>query len=506
MRNAAFAYLLISGCAFAAPAMKCDELAAAKFGADVKIDSAKLVPAASNLPEHCDVRGVIWPEAKFAVKLPTNWNNRFEMVGGGGWAGTISLAAMDTAVRAGYATTSTDTGHDAQKEPGASFAYPGPNNPWAARKVVDHGYLAVHETALLAKKIILAYYGSAPRYSYWVGCSTGGRQGLMEAQRYPEDFDGYVVGAPVLFLSGLQMKAVWNYLAVGTGPGKITKEKLPALADAVYGKCDALDGLKDGLIENPLKCNFDPETDLKRCPGSSDNSDCFTPAQIEGLKKVYEGPRDSHGRQLFPGMPPGGEALAAGPRGGEPQSGWARLAQSFEIADSFFKYMAFDPAPGPNWDFHTFNFDVDPQRMSEVSLRIDATIPDLTAVKMRGGKIVHYHGWADPGVSAKMSVDYYEAAMKAMGEKETMDFYRFFPVPGMFHCGGGPGCGNVDWLTAAVNWVEKGIAPSMLVGAHIENGKVTRTRPICAFPNVAKYKGSGSIDAAENFTCVAPGI
>ena len=504
MKNAVFAALFLPACIFAAPVKKCDDLASLSLGSDVKIESAKSVAAGANLPEHCDVRVVIWPETKFAVKLPASWNNRFEMVGGGGWAGTISLAAVDAAVRDGYAATSTDTGHDAQKEPGASFAYPGPDNPNAARKVIDHGYLAVHETALVAKKIIRAYYGADARYSYWVGCSTGGRQGLMEAQRYPEDFDGYVIGAPVLDLSHLQMKAIWNYLAIETGAGQIKPEKFPALANAVYGKCDALDGLKDGLIENPLKCNVDPAKDLPRCTGDSDRPDCFTPAQIEGVKKVYDGPRDSHGRQLFPGMPPGAEALAPAGRGGQLQSGWARMgADSFNLADSFFKFMAFDPAPGANWDYHTFDFDVDPQRLTAISLRIDATIPDLSAVRARGGKIVHYHGWADPGVTPKMSVNYYEAATKAMGEKETRDFYRFFPVPGMFHCGGGPGCGNVDWLTAAVNWVEKGDAPSMLVGAHIEGGRTTRTRPICAYPSVARYKGSGSIDEAANFTCGA---
>jgi hypothetical protein len=315
-----------------------------------------------------------------------------------------------------------------------------------------------------------------------------------------------VVGAPVLFLSGLQMKAIWNYQAIGDGPGKITAEKLPALAQGVYDKCDALDGLKDGLIENPLKCDFDPAKDLAHCSGNEDHPDCFTAAQIAALKKVYDGPRDSKGRQLFPGMPPGGEAFAsAGGRGGaQPRSGWdGSLANSFNLANSFMQFMAFDPAPGASWDYHSYNFDTDPQRMSAVALRIDATIPGLTAVKMRGGKIVHYHGWADPGVSPKMSVNYYEAAMKTMGEKETKDFYRFFPVPGMFHCGGGPGCGNVDWLTAAVDWVEKGKAPEMLTGAHVEGGKTTRTRPICAYPNVAAYKGSGSIDAAENFTCAA---
>lgn len=494
------ALAVISAAALAAPVKPCSELATMSFGEDVKIESAKLAPAAANLREHCEVSGVIWPEARFVIKLPTDWNNRFQMLGNGGWAGTITN--VDGAVREGYAATSTDTGHDARKEPQAIFAYRSAENPNAERKVIDHGYLAVHETALLAKKVIRAYYGADPRYSYWVGCSTGGREGLMEAQRYPEDFDGYVIGAPVLNISGLQMKAIWNWLAVGDGPGKIPQAKLPALAKGVYDHCDAIDGLKDGLIENPLKCDFDPARDLEHCSGSDDSANCFTSAQIAALKKVYQGPRDSQGRQLFPGLAPGGEAFAAGARGGQARSGWdGTLANSFNIADSFFKYMAFDPAPGPNWDFHSYNFDTDPQRMTEVSRILDATIPDLTAVKMRGAKIVHYHGWSDPSVTAKMSVNYYEAAMKTMGEKETKDFYRFFPVPGMFHCGGGPGCGNVDWLTAVVNWVEHGKAPEMLVGAHIEGGKTTRTRPICMYPTQAVYKGSGSIDEAANFTC-----
>ncbi|MEO8097853.1 MAG: tannase/feruloyl esterase family alpha/beta hydrolase [Acidobacteriota bacterium] len=487
--------------AYAAPAVPCSDLSKKAFGTDVKIETALAVAATANLPEHCEVRGVIWPESRFVVKLPANWNERFQMVGNGGWAGTITTAAVDAAVRLGYASTSTDTGHDAQKEPGAIFAQKSASNPNAARKLIDHGYLAVHQTALLAKKIIRTYYGADPRYSYWVGCSTGGRQGLMEAQRYPEDFDGYVIGAPVLNLSGLQMKAVWNWIQVGPGPGEIKAEKLAALEAGVYGRCDALDGLKDGLIENPLACDFDVARDLTKCSGVESNS-CFTAAQIGALKKVYDGVRNSKGELLFPGFAYGGEAFAAG-RGGR-KSGWdGNLLGSFNLGDTFMKYMAFDEHPGASWDYRTFNVDTDPARMANTSLAINATVTDLTAVKMRGAKIVHYHGWADPGVTSRMSVDYYEAAKRTMGEKETTDFYRFFPVPGMFHCGGGPGCGEADWLSAVVNWVEKGVAPEMIVGAHVEGGQTTRTRPLCMYPMVARYKGSGSIDQADNFSCTA---
>jgi feruloyl esterase len=219
-----------------APSRGCADLSKEKFGADVSIESAKQVAATDKLAAHCEVSGVIWPEARFVAKLPMQWNDRFQMVGNGGWAGVISIAAMDSALQLGYATISTDTGHDSKKEPGAIFALKSPTNPHAERKVIDHGYLAVHETALLGKKLIRSFYGADAKYSYWVGCSTGGRQGLMEAQRYPEDFDGYVIGAPVLYLTGLQMKAVWNWIAIGPGAGEIKAEKLPALADAVYNK------------------------------------------------------------------------------------------------------------------------------------------------------------------------------------------------------------------------------------------------------------------------------
>ena len=489
MKQAGFALFMLSCSLLAAPVQKCEDLASASFGPEVKIESAKPIAAAANLPEHCDVRGVIWPEARFAVKLPAAWNNRFEMVGGGGWAGNISFGPMDTAVRGGYATTSTDTGHDAQKEPGAIFAFPSGANPHALRKLIDHGYLAVHETALLAKKMIRAYYGTDPMYSYWVGCSTGGRQGLMEAQRYPEDFDGYVVGAPVLNLTGLQSKSIYNFQFAGSGPGQIRAEKVPALTKAFLDKCDARDGVKDGLVENPMRCGFDPARDLPRCAADTETATCFTGAQIESLKKIYDGVRDAKGNLMYPGMPPGGDGAAS---------------NGFGLAETFMKFAAFDPAPGPAWDYRTFNVDTDWPREARTASIVNATLPDLSAVKARGGKVLHYHGWSDPGVSPLMSIDYHNAVSKVMGAEETDAFYRLFLVPGMGHCQGGPGCGNVDWLAPMVSWVEKGIAPAMLTGAHIEGGKTTRTRPICAYPDEARYKGAGSIDEAGNFSCEAP--
>ena len=478
----------------AGPAMKCDALAAKSFGDQVKIHSAVLVAAKGNLPEHCEVRGVIWPEAEFALKLPTAWNNRFQMVGNGGTAGVISFGGIDNALRKGFAAVSTNTGHDAAKEPLATFAYLTPENPNARRKFLDFAYLAVHETAVLAKRVIQAYYGTAPRYSYWVGCSTGGRQGLQEAQRYPEDFDGLVIGAPVLYSTGNSMRRIWAG-QTQAGAGAIPVEKLPLLAKLVYHQCDAVDGLKDGIIDDPRRCGFDPSRHVPRCAGA-EAADCFTAAQIEALGKIYGGVRDSKGKLLFPGEPVGGEAMWAqnliGPSG-----------LVLPRAESYMKFAVLDPPPGPSWSYTMFNFDADPPRLARAGVELNARNPDLAPLKKRGGKIVQYSGWADPQVNPLPGVEYYETVSQRMGPAATRDFYRLFMVPGMFHCGGGPGCGTADWLAAVMDWVEKVTGPAQLLGAHVEAGTTARTRPLCPYPQVAHYQGTGSIDDAANFACVA---
>jgi feruloyl esterase len=476
----------------AGPAIKCDALAAKAFGDDVKISSAKLVPGTDKLPEHCDVRGTIWPENQFAVKLPTEWNERFEMVGNGGTAGTISMGAVDGAVRKGFASSSTDTGHDAAKEPLATFAYVTPDNPNGKRKLIDFAYLSVHETAVLSKKVIAAYYGAAPKYSYWVGCSTGGRQGLQEAQRYPDDFDGLVVGAPGVSLTGNVTRRIWVG-QVENGDGAIPEAKLPLLTKAIYDKCDALDGLKDGLIDDPRNCPFDPAKDLAKC-ASGDSPECFTAAQIDALKKIYGGPKDSKGKQIMYGELPGSE-----PR-------WVDnfvppIKTVLPRSESQMKFFMLNTSPGPSWSYTQFNFDTDPAKILEAASILNPQNPDLAPLKKRGGKIVQYSGWADEQVNPRPGIEYYETVGKRLGPAETRDFYRVFMIPGMFHCNGGPGCGSVDWLSVTQDWVEKGKAPAQIVGAHVEKGQTTRTRPLCPYPQVARYKGTGSIDEAANFAC-----
>ena len=475
--------------------MKCDALAAKSFGDEVRIQSASIVAAKGNLPEHCDVRGVIWPEAGFAIKLPTVWNDRFQMVGNGGTAGVISIGAVDTAVRKGFAAASTDTGHDAKKEPLATFAHETPGNPNARRKFLDFAYLSVHETAVLAKQVIHAYYGAAPRYSYWVGCSTGGRQGMQEAQRYPADFDGLVIGAPGLYNTGNGMRRIWAGQSQ-MGDSELPVSKLPLLAKVVYDKCDAADGLKDGIIDDPRRCGFDASRDVPKCAGA-EVADCFTAAQIAGLAKIYGGVRDSKGKLLFPGEPVGSEPVWA-----ENLIGPSKLV--LPRAESQMKFFYLDPPPDPSWSYTMFNFNTDPPRLVRNGSLVNARNTDLAPLKKRGGKIVHYSGWADQQVNPLPGIAYYEAVSKEMGDEATRDFYRLFMVPGMFHCNGGPGCNTADWLAAVMDWVEKGTAPAQLIGAHVEAGKTTRTRPLCPYPQVARYKGEGSIDDAANFACVAP--
>ena len=476
----------------AGPAMQCDALAAKAFGKDVKIESATRVAAKENLPEHCDVRGVIWPEARFVIKLPAVWNDRFQMVGNGGTAGVLSMGAVDAALRKGFATASTDTGHDAAKEPLATFAFVTPENPNGRRKLLDFAYLAVHETAVLSKQVFQAYYGRGARYSYWVGCSTGGRQGMQEAQRYPEDFDGLVIGAPGLFLTGNVMRRIW----VGQsqmGEGALPVEKLSLLNKRVYEKCDASDGLVDGVIDDPRRCDFQPARDLPKCSGG-DTAECFTAPQIAGLAKIYGGVRNSKGKLLFPGEPVGSEAVWA-----ENLVGPSKVV--LPRAESQMKFYALDPPPGPSWSYTSFHFDKDPARTAKAGKDVNPLNPDLAPLKKRGGKIIQYSGWADQQVNPLPGITYYETVNKRMGGAATRDFYRLFMVPGMFHCGGGPGCGSVDWLAALMDWVEKGAAPAQLMGAHLEKGQATRTRPLCPYPQVARYKGTGSTDEAANFEC-----
>ena len=478
-----------------------------EFQKPVIISSAVLSTkiGTATVPEHCAVQGTIWPAIRFSVKLPTTkWNQRYIQVGNGGLAGSIQEASMVPGLQQRYATAGNDLGHSSAEGP--TWTVTSATNPHAEQKIIDFAHRADHETNVLARKLVKAYYGSDPLYAYYVGCSRGGQEGLTAAQRYPKDFDGLIIGAPIQ-RTAQNIGHTSNAQAL-LGDGRIELDPLvKVLADKVYAKCDGIDGLVDGSIDDPLKCTFEPSRDLPVCPGPDP---CFTPAQIRALNKVYGGPKNSAGDQLFPGQVFGAEVFA-------PKSQWDGiiiLAPGGEARSAqYLRQLGFYP-PEINFDWRSFNFDTDPTRLTYRSSLIDPVNPDLSQLRARGGKIIHYHGWADVTCNPLMSTSYYQSVMELMGRETTKAFYRLYMVPGMGHCGGGTGCydrsDGLFWVSPLVNWVENGIEPGALVGARVATPPNTppylnaRTRPLCPYPEVARYSGTGSIDDATNFMCVPP--
>ncbi len=488
------------------PQKTCEALSSLKTKEIVQI-TATNVPATDAAPAHCRVTGLLYPEIAFEVSLPSKWNGRFYMIGNGGHAGEAledpgRVAQRNAALQVGFAFAQTNTGHDARKEPGATFVLSNPE------KAVDYAYRAVHLTATTAKDITKDYYGKPASYAYWNSCSNGGRQGLIEAQRFPDDFDGVVANAPWVDQTGFTIGAMWNQKALSEAP--VTPVKLALLARKVMEKCDAIDGLKDGLIDDPRKCVFDPLRDVPACSEGSDGADCLTAAQAKAIAKVYSGPV-SNGKAFFPGYMPGSEALVSGKAGAPSASGWLNLivpAQpdakpaDFNLAEGTMRYLVHKP-PKPDYDYKTFDFDRDIQMLDEWGKQADAKDPDLSRFRKRGGKLLMTYGWADPILQPMMGVNYYEQALAKNGQN-TADFFRLFMVPGMSHCGGGNGPDRHDPMTAMIDWVEKGQAPASLIGSRVVGSQVVRTRPLCPYPQVARYSGQGSIDEAANFRCALP--
>jgi feruloyl esterase len=488
------------------PRKACEALDKFKTKVIVQI-AASAVAASAGAPAHCRVTGLIDPEIAFEVSLPAKWNGRFYMIGNGGHAGEAlddagRVAQRNQALQLGFAFAQTNTGHDARKEPGGTFVM---SNP---QKAIDYAWRAVHLTATTAKDITKEYYGKAISRAYWNSCSNGGRQGLLEAQRFPEDFDGIVANAPWVDQTGFTIGAMWNQKALSAAP--VNAAKLALVADRVMAKCDAVDGLKDGLIDDPRKCNFDPRQDVPACSAGADGANCLTPAQAETVAKIYSGPV-SNGKPFFPGYMPGSEAVTTGLFGGGTGSGWLNVIVSpqptgvpadFNLAENTMRYLVFNP-PKPDYDYKTFDFDRDTRLLDDWSKKADAKNPDLSKFHKRGGKLLMTYGWADPILQPMAGVNYYEQATAKNGPA-TSDFFRLFMVPGMSHCGGGIGPDRHDPMTAMINWVEKDKAPASMVASRVVDNQVVRTRPLCAYPQVARYSGQGSIDDAANFRCVAP--
>ena len=441
--------------------------------------------AFKKLPAFCRIAATLKPSAdseiKIEVWLPqSGWNGKLESVGNGAWAGVISYAALATALSAGYAAASTDTGHEGNN---ANFIL---NHP---EKLADFSFRAVHEMTVAAKAIVAAYYSAGPKFSYWNGCSTGGRQAMAEMQRFPADYDGVIAGDPVGYATHLQAAQLWLWQIFHQDESdNIPPEKYALIHTAVLDACDALDGVKDGVMEDPRRCHFDPE--VLACK-HGDAPTCLTAAQVKTAQKSYAGPIDSRGQQIYPGRERGSELLWGTHSGPQPSS----------YAADLYRFIVFkDPA----WDYKSFNIERDvafaDKTASDVINSID---PNLKPFFAHNGRLIQYHGWNDDGVAPRGSVNYYNAVADAMGGiGKIKDSYRLFMVPGMGHCRGG-GTDTFDMVTPLDQWVEKGQAPAQIVASRITNGAVDRTRPLCPYPQVAVYKGTGSTDEARNFTCKA---
>jgi feruloyl esterase len=518
---------------------------------DVKLDHAVVISTSLHeadqlkglpnvlVPRHCQVTAIARPtsdsEIHFTLWLPPGerWNGKYLQSGSGGWGGYIQPLALLGPLARGYAAAATDDGHQtASNTPDASSS-------WAIghpEKLIDFGYRALHETVVLSKVIMDAYYGKPAAFAYFSGCSDGGREALMEAERYPEDFDGILAGAPSNDWTHHFAGFVWNEVALHATPESMIKDQqLSAIETAALDACDGLDGIRDGVIQDPRQCHFDPSVLL--CHGTP-SAKCLTQPQIEALKKIYSGPVNPRtGEQIYPGYEPGSEA--------EPNS-WSLFiigtsAQSF-LGNSFFSGAVYEDS---HWDWRSMDFDRDVRLADEKTASIlNSDNPDLRSFRDHGGKLIQYHGWGDAASAPRESIAFYEKAKdflerypdpRSSNPSDIQSFFRLYMVPGMGHCTGGRGAvsfGNDgknflnatpdnDILLALDRWVTQGIAPDAIIASgEIASGRVasemtdsdsksgTRTvpitRPLCVYPAIARYKGRGDTNAAENFACVRP--
>ena len=446
----------------------------------------------TDLPAFCRVTATLRPttdsEIAIEVWLPASaqgssagstWNGKLQSVGNGAWGGVINYPALGDALSAGYVTAGTDTGH-VGNNPRFAVGHP--------EKLADYGYRAVHEMTVAAKAIVTAFYGTGPKLSYWNSCSTGGRQGLMEAQRFPADYDGIIAGAPVHARTQQLIWQIWVAQAVHKDDASyIPPSKYPVIHQAALAACDARDGVADGLIENPIACRFDPG--VLTCDGA-DGPSCLTAPQIDAVKKIYSPASNPVTHEtIYPGMQPGSELRWEPLAGKEPSS---------EAAD-FFKSLVFQ---NDLWDFRTLRFE-SAQKSADAAERgtINALDANLKPFFSRGGKLLLYHGWSDQLVAPMSSVDYYERVLKAVGRGTAANSVRLFMMPGVTHCAGGEGPSAFDKVGTMEQWVEHGRPPDRIVASHSTGGKVDRTRPLCSYPQVASYKGTGSVDEAASFVC-----
>jgi Tannase and feruloyl esterase len=500
-----------------AMAKTCESLAQLNLP-NTKITAAQTMPTGEftvpgrpatikGLPPFCRVAATLTPSADSDIKVEvwfpiSGWNGKYRGQGNGGFAGAISFDAMAAAITLGYATAGTDTGHT------------GNDASWALghrEKVIDFGWRAIHEMTLTAKAIIQDFYGESPKRSYFSSCSDGGREALMEAQRFPADYDGIIAGAPANYWSRLLTAGMVMQAMTLNGDAYIPASKLPAINAAVMNACDGLDGVKDGLLTDPRQCQFDPAVLICK---AADSNDCLTDPQARALKAIYTGLRDAAGHLYFPGYPPGSE-----------ESGWnswitgpmPRRAIGFFFGSQFFTNMVYEKA---DWDYRTFDFaEAGKLAESKTAAALDAIDPNLNPFIKRGGRLILFHGWNDPAIPPLNTINYFQSVQTRLGSRDSESFMRLFMAPGMGHCGGGPGPnafgqgGLADRddpehniYLALEQWVERGIAPERITAIKYNDDRnpaqgIKMSRPLCAYPSLAKYKGSGNPNEAFNFVC-----
>ena len=484
------------------PAMPCGELVAADIP-HARILSARSIAGDDQQAAHCLVYASIAPEIELVVHLPGEWNGRLYVHGNGGDGGEsvhgdYGKAIRHTAVRYGFVATFSNMGHDRSAHEGSRWAYDSP------QRETDYRYRALHLNTLVAKQLIETYYGRRTNYSYFDGCSTGGGQGLRAAQDFPGDFDGILAGAPVSDPVTLLLY-VWNN-QVAQEIMHLTPDRLNQLGNWLMEKYDTVDGVADGVISNPAEIDFNPQRDLPR-----DGIESFSTAEIEGLARVYGGLVHA-GKQITPGVPIGAELPGLKYRQGSlqpgrPSSAWyGRILPDEDgstgmrfVLQEWLRYVLFEvDDPARQWD--KLDLDIALPELEQRAKALSATKADLSRFRDSGGKLILYNGWGDVGVNPFLVLDYYNKLQAEMGE-DTDAFARLFLVPGMFHCLGGLNVDRFDALTPLIDWVEGGYAPDVIPAYRMQNQRVSRTRPLCAYPKVARYLGEGSIDEATNFVC-----
>lgn len=496
-------------------ASKCDQLLSLNLS-HTEITTAELVFSGtlkpggespiSGLPTFCRVVASLHPvqdsDIRVEMWMPeSGWNGRLEGTGNGGLAGRINYGLLKDGVRNGYAVVNTDMGLAVPPGKDAGVFVERPER-WA-----DWGYRATHEMTLLAKQLVKAYYGRDAKKSYFTGCSTGGEQALMEAQRFPDDYDGIVGGAPAHNRTGVHVSILWNFAVPQRSAGSyLPPVKISLLSDAVVHFCDALDGVMDGLITDPRVCRFDPAS--LQCK-ASDGEKCLTAEQVATVRALYAGPTDpKSGKQLYPGLQMGSEF------------GWAQLSPAPNPSARAPYSPVFEWVFGEKWDWRAFDFDQDVDRLNDrLAETLNATNPDLDTFRSHGHKLLLYHGWGDSLVAPGETINYYEAVRTRDAELNphrdsseaggSIDAsVRLFMVPGMGHCGGGPGAASFDPLNAMVKWVEDGTAPDVLIAAKSisasKSGSITQQRLLCPYPQVARYWGAGNADDASAYVCALP--